>query len=156
MIGFEAARWTCPLGAQMDASPKGENEEAGAARATRRVRTVEEKLAILREVAKPGASVAAVARKHGMNANLLFGWRRLHRQGVLENRRHAKAVPLLPVKIERPTLLPTVKASSPPKAAAATRERGVIEIEFPGGIRVRLHGTVDALLLRRVLKTLRR
>ena len=66
----------------MDISPKGEIEEAGAERASRRIRTLEEKLAILREVAKPGASVAAVARKHGMNANLLFGWRRLHRQGV--------------------------------------------------------------------------
>ncbi len=140
----------------MDTSLKGEIEEAGAEPATRRIRTLEEKLAILREVAKPGVSVAAVARKHGMNANLLFGWRRLHRQGVLESKRHAKAVPLLPVKVESPTLLPTVNGSSAPKAAAAARERGAIEIEFPGGIRVRLHGTVDALLLRRVLKTLRR
>ena len=140
----------------MDTSPEGEIEGAGAERATRRIRTLQEKLAILSEVAKPGASVAAVARKHGMNANLLFGWRRLHRQGMLENKRHATAVPLLPVKVESPTLLPTVKASSAPKAAAATRERGVIEIEFPGGIRVRLHGTVDVLLLRRVLKMLRR
>jgi transposase len=140
----------------MDASPKSEIEEHGVERVTRRIRTLEEKLAILREVAKPGASVAAVARKHGMNANLLFGWRRLHRQGVLERQRHSKAIPLLPVKIESPTLLPTVKASSAPKASATTRERGVIEIEFPGSIRVRLHGAVDTLLLKRVLKTLRR
>ena len=60
------------------------------------------------------------------------------------------------MKVESPTLLPTVKASSIPKAPSATRERGVIEIEFAGGIRVRLQGTVDALLLKRVLKTLRR
>ena len=94
----------------MDTSLKGEIAEAGAEPATRRIRTLEEKLAI----------------------------------------------PLLPVKVESPTLLPTVNGSSAPKAGAATGERGVIEVEFPSGIRVRLHGTVEALLLRRVLKTLRR
>jgi len=68
----------------------------------------------------------------------------------------AESIPLLPVKVESPTLLPTVKASSVPKAAPVSRERGVIEIEFAGGIRMRLQGAVDALLLKRVLKALRR
>ncbi len=62
----------------MDTSPESEVAEGGAERASRRIRTLEEKLAILREAAKPGASLAAVARKHGVNANLVFGWRRLH------------------------------------------------------------------------------
>jgi transposase len=140
----------------MDTSPKSEIDEGAAERATRRIRSLEEKLEIVREASKPGASVAAVARKHGMNANLLFGWRRLHRRGVLEGQRHAKPVPLLPVRIDSPTLLPTVKAGSTAKTASSVRERGVIEIEFPGGIRVRLHGMVDTRLLKRVLKTLRR
>lgn len=139
-----------------DTLPKSEIDDDAAERATRRIRTLEEKLEIVREASKPGASVAAVARKHGMNANLLFGWRRLHRRGALESRRHAKPVPLLPVKIESPTLLPTVRASSTTKAPSSARERGLIEIELPGGIRVRLQGAVDTLLLKRVLKTLRR
>jgi hypothetical protein len=91
-----------------------------------------------------------------MNANLLFGWLRMHGSGLLESQRHRKPVPLLPVKIESPTLLPTVRASSAPKTPPPSREHGVIEIELPRGIRVRLHGAVDALLLKRVLKTLRR
>jgi transposase len=140
----------------MDTSPKSEIDEGAAERATRRIRTLEEKLEIVREASKPGASVAAVARKHGMNANLLFGWRRLHRRGALESGRHAKPVPLLPVKIESPTLLPTVRPSSGAKSASVARERGLIEIELSGGIRVRLQGTVDTVLLKRVLKTLRR
>ncbi len=30
---------------------------------------------VLAETFEPGASVAAVARKHDLNANMLFGWR---------------------------------------------------------------------------------
>ena len=61
----------------MDTSPKSDIEEHGTERTARRARSLDEKLAILREAAQPGASIAAVARKHGMNANLLFGWRLL-------------------------------------------------------------------------------
>jgi len=39
---------------------------------------------------------------------------------------------------------------------APTCAAGPIEIEFAGGIRMRLQGAVDALLLKRVLKALRR
>jgi transposase-like protein len=31
-----------------------------------------------------GASVPVVARKYDLNANLLFGWRRLYKQGLLD------------------------------------------------------------------------
>jgi transposase-like protein len=56
----------------MDTSPKSDIDEHGTERSTRRVRTPAERRAILREAAQPGASIAVVARKHGMNANLLF------------------------------------------------------------------------------------
>ncbi|PNA33721.1 hypothetical protein C1Y15_35210 [Pseudomonas sp. MPR-LB5] len=39
----------------------------------RRLRTNEEKRQIVAEATAAGASVAAVARKHGVNANLVFG-----------------------------------------------------------------------------------
>ena len=45
----------------------------------RRLRTNEEKRRIVEETLKPGASVAIVAREHGVNANLVFGWRKLYR-----------------------------------------------------------------------------
>jgi len=61
--------------AQMDTS-----DQATVATPTRRLlRTNEEKRRIVAEAMVPGASVAAVARKHGVNANLLFGWRRTDR-----------------------------------------------------------------------------
>jgi len=43
----------------------------------RELRTNEEKRRIVEETLKPGASVAIVARAHVVNANLVFGWRRL-------------------------------------------------------------------------------
>ena len=49
--------------------------------ARRRMRTVAEKRRIVEETLVRGASVAAIARQYDLNANLLFGWRRLHKRG---------------------------------------------------------------------------
>ena len=51
----------------------------------------------------PGASVARVARRHEVNANQVFYWRKLYREGQLGI---TMATPLLPVKVktERPTM----------------------------------------------------
>ena len=64
----------------------------------KRYRTVEEKRRIVEETLVPGASVARVARAHGVNANQVFGWRQLYRQGRLE-RQASEAPSLLPVRV---------------------------------------------------------
>jgi transposase-like protein len=51
-------------------------EEAGSSRRVRRWRMVSEKRGIAKLTLEPGASVALVARAHGVNANQLFKWRR--------------------------------------------------------------------------------
>jgi transposase len=113
--------------------------------APRRLRTAEEKLRIVQETVAPGASVADVARRHGVNANLLFSWRRQHQQGVLAERtRPPRAVKMLPVHIATPS------ASS--SAAVVSR----IEIELPCGARVRVIGDVAAGQLTAVLSALAR
>lgn len=143
----------------MDTSHKAD-EEPGE-RATRRLRTLEEKWRIVEEASRPGASVAAVARKHGLNANLLFGWRRLHRRGLLEGQRHTP--PLLPVQITLPTITPTRRAAA---AADATRRGGsrraavtaesCIEIVVAGDTRICLHGEAQRAVLARLLEWLPR
>ncbi|MBM0108924.1 transposase, partial [Steroidobacter sp. S1-65] len=95
----------------MDITAKRDEETTGE-RARRRMRTLQEKQAMVLEALQPGSSVAAVARKHGVNANLLFGWLRLHRSGLLSEQRHGKPPPLLPVKIATPTLTPTEPAAT--------------------------------------------
>jgi transposase len=49
----------------------------------RRRRSVDEKLAIVRETFEPGASVSGVARRHQVNANQVFAWRKLYQDGSL-------------------------------------------------------------------------
>jgi transposase len=123
------------------------------------MRTNAEKRRIVEEALVPGASVAAVARKHELNANVLFGWRRLYRQGLLESCREP-AAKLLPVEVTSPTIVAKhgVAAASEsrrvPDAAIAAASDSHVEIEWPGGVRVRLHGAVDARMLGTVLSAL--
>ncbi|HWK50476.1 MAG TPA: transposase [Steroidobacter sp.] len=124
------------------------------------MRTLEEKLAIIEEASRPGASVAQVARKHGINANQVFGWMRLHRRGLLESQRHGKPVPLLPVKIITPTLTPTERSTPPLQGKRSRRASGsvdnpaadaMLELVLPDGLRVRLYGEVQRAVLERIL-----
>src|SRR5215468_12355244 len=71
----------------------------------RQFRSLETKLQIVREALAEGASVARVARAHGVNANLVFNWCRLYRAGRLGRGGEAK---LLPVRVstESSTALP--------------------------------------------------
>jgi transposase-like protein len=48
-----------------------------------RRRTAQEKIAIVQETLAPGASVSAVARRHGVNPNQVFGWRKQYQEGSL-------------------------------------------------------------------------
>ena len=100
---------------------------------------------------EPGVSVAAIAMAAGINANLLFGWRRRHLQAqTLQAGAPSQAAVLLPVSIEAP-----VRAMSLDAPAAAPRpSTGSIEIEI-GNARVRLRGAIDEASLRTVLSALR-
>lgn len=129
-------------------------------KAPRRMRAVEEKVAIVAQTLAPGVSVAAVARQHGVNANLLFAWRRLHEQGLLEAHTRSPRTPLLSViEVATPRRSVTRRAR-PPRAAPAdvcatlAPVAGYIEIERPDGVCVRIHGTVETGALAAVLAAL--
>jgi transposase len=108
---------------------------------------VEEKSRIVEETLVPGASVARVARAHGVNANQVFGWRQLYRQGRLE-RKERETPSLLPVRV-------TGAAMDAARLGTATRRAlpGVIHVELPKG-QLRIAGRVDAEALRLVLEKL--
>ena len=60
-----------------------QSEGSGAEHRARRWRSVAEKRRIVALTLEPGASVALVARSHGVNANQVFKWRRALERGEL-------------------------------------------------------------------------
>ena len=91
------------------------------------------------ETQVPGASVSIVARRHDVNSNQLFRWRRQ----------------LLPkAAVESSVMVPVEIAPDDDRPRRPDRE-GVIEIAFGCGARVRLRGEVSAETLRQVIELLR-
>jgi transposase len=101
--------------------------------AKRRRRSKQERRAIVEETLKPGASVARIARAHGINANQLFTWRRLYRDGRLEVPADSKA--LVPVKI-------IDAIARPQRPQPKVTKSGVIDIDL-GHARIRIEGAAD-------------
>jgi transposase len=85
---------------------------------------------IVAETREPGASVSVVARRHDVNANQVFKWRRDYAAAA------AGDAPLVAVAV----------------APAAPDDGGLIEVELSGGVRLRISGTVDGAALRQVLE----
>ena len=111
----------------------------------RRSYTLEEKQRLVAESYEPGASASLVARRHDINANLLFTWRR-------QMRRPASAsspLELIPVDV-----ISSVPAAAPTGAGGAD-QRGVIEVILVSGVRVRVDTEVSEAALRRGLSALK-
>jgi transposase len=113
-------------------------------------RTREEKRRIVEATFVPGASIARVAREHGVNANQVFQWRHEYRKGVLGVRQQAQNK-LLPVTV---TAEPNSVTLS--ETAAATAAAGSIHIELPGRAVISVEAGVDPELVRAVLGSLLR
>ncbi len=112
----------------------------------RRSWTPDEKLAIVKEAESGLDPVAVVARRHGMNANHLHLWVSRARQGTLYRRRGRR-------RLEGPAPMAFIDLGVTGAAVIADPkgDGGIIEIELPGGARVRVVAGVDGEALRRVL-----
>jgi transposase len=118
--------------------------------------TIEEKLRIVEETRAKGASVAMVARRHHVNANQVFAWRRQHRRGLLNSQGAKDDAKLLPVKVSTPTVLPTERAAptAPSQSPRAEQPSRLIEIRLSNGHSIVVRGRVDAEALSRVIDLL--
>jgi len=104
-----------------------------------RRRSVKERREIVEETLVAGASVSRVARRHDVNANQVFYWRKLYREGRLGG----SDGQLLPVKVSPdPMARPNLAMGS-----------GTMEIKVGKGV-VRIAGAVDVQALRAVLECL--
>ena len=110
----------------------------------RQRRSAELKCQIVAETLLAGASVARVARAHGVNANQVFAWRRQYRQGLLKSER--RALPgLLAVRL--------AGAEEGRDAGTSGHPGGLLQVELAKG-RLQVIGSVDGEALRLVLEAL--
>lgn len=138
----------------MDTSTQSGAKQTLGRTGARRMRTVEEKRRIVEETLHGGDSVAVIARRHEVNANLLFGWRRLYQKGLLEP--VAPSAALVPVKVA------AVKAAGKCgerrraiTASAAGQPSGdCVEIELRAGRLLRVRGKLALQLLDRLIAEL--
>ena len=100
--------------------------------------TPERKRELVLETFEPGAKVNAVARRNGVAASQLFAWRKQMREELAEAGVAAPAPRFLPLAIAAPAS-PTA-----------------IEIETPGGVRMKFSGAVAADLIVALVKALTR
>jgi transposase len=117
------------------------------AKQPRRRRSKQERRQIVEESLQPGVSVARLAREHAVNANQIFHWRKLYREGLLADDSEKAAAEWLPVRSAD-------VASEQPRQAPPAQAAGAIEVELARG-RVRIEGAPDAAALRLVLELLR-
>ena len=116
----------------------------------RRRWSVEEKLRILAQSVAPGSSASLVCRLHGISSGQLYTWRRQFRTGELTG--------FAPVRLVSPIEeLPSAAVLVDPVPSPPEPDRpaeGIIEVELPSGVKLRLTGAVDEVALRRVLSAL--
>ena len=119
-------------------------------RRSKRLWTDEEKRSICLQTVAPDVSVAQVARRYALNANMIFKWLRDARyvpgstQGALD------APVFLPVEIVKPTRSEAVRPVLPNSVLPDC----LLEIEIAGGHRLRVSGAYDPEALARLIRGL--
>jgi transposase len=125
-------------------------DKEGSAAAQRQRRSIAEKRRIVEETLAPGSSVARVARAHGVNANQVFGWRRLYLAGRLGEQK--PGIKLLPVRVSESKSAPVVVEHR--VTDLSQPQPGTIHIELRQA-QMRIEGNADPALVRVVLECLR-
>lgn len=95
---------------------------------------------------QPDACVAQLAREHGVNDNLVFNWRNLHRQGLLDPAVLAGMIPVTVESFAVPVRQYGGTPDSPPVISC--------KLTLPGGS-LSLTGPVTPELLRALVSELR-
>jgi transposase len=149
---------------------------------SRRSWSDEDKQRIVDEAVVPGASVADIARRHGVNANLVFNWRKTARAAAAavsasdaraqgDARLGApEACEFIPIGVlgraedgasalavgSSPAMASEISSRRTSLPRPSLEERpGVIEIDLADGVRLRVDAFVNERALRRVLAVLK-
>jgi transposase len=105
----------------------------------------DDKRALVAETFVDGETVNGVARRHNINPSMLFSWRRQYREALTPAALSSPPIGFAPIAIALP------EPSAPPPPAMA-----LIELEFGGGVHLRISGSVDPDLAAAVVKAMPR
>jgi transposase len=109
----------------------------------------EAKQAMVAETLEPGETVTNVARRRGVNASMLFAWRKQ----LLPNAAASREAPAAPAPIFMPLAIASNAAAA---AAPISCSAPMIELQLVGGAQVKIVGAPDPDLVTAVLKALPR
>jgi transposase len=115
------------------------------ARRAKRLWSEEEKRSICLQTAAPEVSVAQVARRYALNANLIFKWLRDARYAPGQAQASADTPCFLPVEIVE---------HARPKESRLVVTNSLLEFELAGGHRLRISGCYDPEALARLIRGL--
>jgi len=110
----------------------------------RRRWSTDDKARIVEKTLAPGAVVSEVARRHGISAQRLFGWRRAARRRAIEGA--SGSAGFVPVMLEAP--------GEPTRPPEATLAGALLEIAF-GGTVARMPLATDGATLARIVRALK-
>jgi transposase len=137
----------------------------GMARRTKRLWTDEEKRSICFQTKAPNVSVAQVARRYGMNANLIFKWLRdpnfAPEPATIDLVTEPSFLPVEIVVHARPEAGPSTEGGaivkSPSRGTSGDGPpSGMIEIDLTSGHRLRVSGAYDPETLACLVRSLSR
>jgi transposase len=115
----------------------------------------EEKRRLVAETLVPGATVHAVARRHELNASMLFAWRKHFRAEFdrveFEPEVEQAVAAFAPVTISGASPSDAVPAIGSPVVSVAVP---TIEIKLSAGVRLRITGAAEPTMVAALLKTL--
>lgn len=129
----------------------------------RRQWTPQEKAALMAEVEAEGGQVSVVARRHGVSKSLLYNWQSVWKAAATVAQASSPVsaefiqlgVVVAPSEHSPAMRLPA-DVPGPRGTGLTLAERvGVIEIDLPDGVRVRVDGGVSEKALRRVLSAVK-
>ncbi len=117
------------------------------------------KLAIVRETLVPGSVAQVVADRHGIGTGLIYTWRKQMLRAAMSGFAAVEIKPEAPVALPStgniaPETPPLPPPPSPVTTGPSNPMAGVIEVELPSGVRLRLGLDMDSIALQRVLAAL--
>ena len=119
----------------------------------RRKWTADEKRALLAEIEAEGGRVLVVARRHGISESLLYNWRSAWKTAV--SLRSSAPVEFVPVGVIGHAGEAGLAGTAPVDRPRPPDRAGLIELDLPNGVQVRVDSFVNEKALHRVFRALK-